>query len=202
MRALSWPRPRTIGDVGFWIQRGATIQTQRLLADSSACVLAVAAQAIDTLIAIPFVVSLGAMLDQINLNVTAAAAGSSARVGIYRATSPRNLYPGALVSGTDAGAIDTTTVGYKTSAVTATLKPWLYWAVYTAGVLAPTVNTIPNVATNAHCTEILGWTAANPPASFNSLRVARAFAALPATFPAGAALNAGPATALFGRFSA
>lgn len=198
---ISLPRAPVLGDTSYYIQRGATLQTQKLLCQESIAVTAVvAAQPIDTLIAHPFQIGLGAVLDQLNFNCTVGAAGSSARVGIYRATSRRNIYPGDLV--VDGGAISTVAAGYKSAAIAATLRPGLYWAVYLAGVLAPTVTLIPNTAANLHASPLLGWSAANPPVANGSLRVALAFAALPAAFPGGAALNIGPSTAVYGRFSA
>lgn len=185
------------GDVSYYIQRGATLQTYRMLCDRPAPVtLATAAQAIDTLIATPFPIGLGARLDRISFNVTALAAGSSARVGIYRATSRKNIYPSSLV--VDGGAIVTTSNGWKEAVINTPLRPGLYWAVYLAAVLAPTVSTLPSGG--GVSSPILGWT--NTPVASHSLRVAFAFAALPAAFPGGAALNAGLSSAIWGRFSA
>jgi hypothetical protein len=192
----------TPGDVSYWIQRGATLQTQRLLCQlTGPFAILTAAQAIGTLIAIPFIVGFRATLDQLNFNVTVAGgAGSVARVGIYRSTSRVNVYPSSLV--VDAGQVDTNAIGYKANAAVATLRPGLYWAAYLAGVAAPTVHIVANSAANPHASPLLGWTAANPPVANGSLRVAQAYGALPDPFPAGAALNSGPSTAIFGRFSA
>jgi hypothetical protein len=187
------------GGFSYYIQRGATMQTYRALTHEPGTVPGASAQAIDTLIACPFPVGLGCRLDRIGFNVTALAAGSSGRVGLYRAISARNVYPGALV--VDSGAILTTSNGWKEANVDTPLRPGLYWSVYLAAVLAPSVSTI-NIAGAAPRNPILGWTAANPPAGYGSLRVAFAFAALPAAFPGGAALNAGPSTLITGRFSA
>lgn len=198
MRPLDFPKAPPLGDVNFWIQRGASLQTSRMLNGQPVPnALLTAAQAIDTLHAIAFPIGLGARLDRLSFNVSALAAGSSARVGIYRSTSRRNIYPSSLV--VDSGAIATTSNGYKTAAVNVPLKPGLYWSVYFAGVLAPTVSVIPNTATNI-ANAIAGWD--DTPVARNCLRVALAFGALPAAFPGGAAWVGGPMTAVWGRFSA
>jgi hypothetical protein len=192
---LSFPRAEPFGDLAYYIQRGATLQTYRALNQIFSSTDVPVAQPIDTLIAHPFPIGLGCTLDELAFNVTTLAAGSSARIGIYRATSSRNIYPGALV--VETGAVATTSAGFKNTAVAANLTPGLYWAVYLAGVLAPTVSA---GSAAANPPPILGWN--NTPAALHSLRVAFAFAALPAAFPGGAALNAGVATRIWGRFSA
>jgi len=199
VRGGHFPPPPVLGDVGYYIQRGATIQTYRELGACSpgGATLGVAVP-IGTLVAAPFIIGLDATLDRIGFNCTVGAAGSSARVGVYRSTSPRNVYPGALV--VDSGAISTVANGWKEANIATRLAPGLYWRVYLAGVLAPTVSTLGPAATPT--SPILGYSAANPPTPFNSLRVAFAFAALPATFPGGAALNVGSPVFISGRFSA
>jgi hypothetical protein len=196
---VQMPKAPSLGGFEYYIQRGATLQTYRPLGHVVGQAIQAATQAIDTLIAVPFPVGLSCSMDEIAFNVSTLAAGSSARVGIYRATSAKNIYPGALV--VDSGAVATTSTGFKNTAVSVNLKPGLYWSVYVAGVLAPQISGW-GVSTTNPGNPILGYTNANPPLCNHSLRVAFAFAALPATFPGGAALSAGPGTAIFGRFSA
>lgn len=193
----NFPRAAVLGDVNYYIQRGATLQTYRQLGPIYNSTPGPLAQAIDTLIAVPFPIGLGCTLDEIVFNVTAGAAGSSARVGIYRATSPTNIYPSSLVI--ESGAVSTVAGGWKNTAIAATLTPGLYWAVYLAGVLAPTVSSYV-VGAGPNANPILGWN--NTPAVLNSLRVAFAFAALPAAFPGAAALSQLAGVQVWGRFSA
>lgn len=187
------------GEFQSYVQRGATIQTYRPLGHIATAVLAVTAQVIDTLIAVPFPLATSCRMDRLGFNCSVAAAGSSARVGLYRSISKRNVYPGALVIGT--AAISTAAAGWKEENVDLTLTPGLYWSVYLAGVLAPSVHSW-SIAGAIPYNPILGWTAANPPVAQHSLRVAFAFAALPATFPGGAAYSTLNGVFISGRFSA
>jgi hypothetical protein len=197
-RHPAFPPAPVLGDVGYYIQRGASLQTYRLL-PQLVYPVPIAAQAIaaDTLVAVPFVIGLSAVLDRIAFNVTVLGAGSNARAGIYRATSPRNVYPSGLV--VDGGSISTATTGWKEANITTPLRPGLYWAAYLCSATAPSVNASGSSATIA-MQPLLGWT--NTALPFNSLRVAQAFGALPATFPGGAALNASHGAAVWGRFAA
>ncbi len=197
-RHSSLPRGPVLGDVNYYIQRGATLQTYRLFSHLT-LTIPIGTQAItaDTLVAVPFPVGLSAVLDRIAFNVTVLGAASNARVGIYRATSARTIYPAGLV--VDGGSISTATTGWKEANITTPLQPGLYWAAYVCSATAPTVNAMAGTPTNG-VQPILGWT--NTALPWNSLRVAFSFAALPAAFPGGAALNAGHGPAVWGRFAA
>ena len=58
-----------------------------------------AAMAANTLYAVPFLVARSSTWDRIAIEVTTAAAGKSARLGIYK--NGDNLYPGSLVENTE-----------------------------------------------------------------------------------------------------
>ncbi len=140
---------------------------------------------VNTLYAFPFTSGRGGTLDRIQFNVTTGgAAGSVARVGIYTSTSDTNLYPNALV--VDGGQFDTTSTGVKTATISAALtENKLYWLVFLSGTAAPTVragqpSSMPNV---------LGIDSAMGTGSGIGLNVARAYGALPGTFPAGATVQ-------------
>lgn len=181
------PEPADLGDLSYYIQRGATLQNYRILAHQAASAPTPVTVAVDTIVAIPFPIGLGCRLDRIGFNCTTLAAGSSARVGLYRAISPKNIYPGARV--VDSGALATTSTGWKEANINTPLSPGLYWACYLAGVLAPAVSGLV-VGGTGPANPILGWTAANPPVPNARIQVAFAFAAFPATFPGGAAYSA------------
>lgn len=155
--------------------------------------------AVDTLFATPFILARAVSLSSLTFNVQAGAAGSSARVGIYANTRDTLLYPSSLI--VDGMDIATVAMGVKTSAVgPLTLAPGIYWSAYLASVLAPTILGVP--AYNLH--PLLG----NDPATLvvrSFLSLAFPYAALPATFGAGAAygadVNQSSAPALWGTFA-
>jgi hypothetical protein len=148
--------------------------------------------AVDVLRAVPFIISNGFGVQAIGFGVsTGGGAGSVARTGIYDSADDLNgnLYPNRLIY--DAGEKDTTTTGWKTTTTAQLLEEGrVYWMAYTCGVAAPTVTSIPPVGTDA----LLGLrVTATPPIRLTHITVARAYAALPLTFPSGAsAVAAGP----------
>lgn len=134
-------------------------------------------------------------IDRLAMNVTTLLAGS-ARIGLYKNDLIGNLYPGTLV--VDSGVIDTGTAGVKAVAVAATLVAGaLYWAVH-VGSAAPTLR----CHALGGIENFLGISNAFGTAYNAGLSVAFAFAALPATFPAGAAMiTAVPIPAVAVRFN-
>ena len=136
----------------------------------------------DTLMAVPFVVGRGCTIDRIGMEVTLLGVLSKARIGIYNATSPVNLYPSSLV--VDSGELDTTSAGVKSATISQVLKPGLYWLAHlsdSTGGLA-TVRTIGG----AGCFPIFGTASTLPTESDLGLTVAQAYGALPSTFTASA----------------
>lgn len=128
-------------------------------------------------------------IDQIDFYESGVVAGN-ARFGIYHAKSSTNLYPGALVTGSDSGSLSTGTTGSKTKAYAPALvlQPGsIYWGAFVA-----------DAAANIHrCTSPNAKMFGAPLASSdtrpysNVITVAFTYAALPANFPAGAALTIG-----------
>jgi len=142
----------------------------------------------------PFSRPRGRVIDRIGFRVTTAAgAGGVARCGIYQATSATNIYPSALVL--DSGELVTTSTGVKSASVNQNLDPdVLYWFALLFGVAAPQVSEVDSGL------RVLGLSSALvTPAQ--SLFVAQAYGALPATFPAGATLEAGTDFIVAARFS-
>lgn len=139
--------------------------------------------AANTIYAAPVILP-GGVLDTIAFETTATGAGSTTRVGIYANTSENVLYPSSLI--VDGGSIDThTAAGVKSTAINVALSPGLYWFVMVQTATLPTMRYM----LSASCNHIIGL----PPtmgASLNpTITVAFAYAALPASFPAGAATN-------------
>jgi len=150
---------------------------------------------LNQLYAIPFITPRGATIDRIGFNVASGGtAGSKGRVGLYRATSQSNMYPGSLVL--DGGEKDTTTTGVKSTTVSQVLEAdVLYWAVLLAGTAAF------SVSTHTVGLPILGLPSSlNVAADF--LTVAQTYGALPATFPASASISAGTKPIIAVRYSA
>ena len=142
------------------------------------------ATVVNYLYAFPFYYENPRTIDRLAFYVsTAGVAGSVGRVGIYEATSPDNLYPDSLII--DGGEMACDSTGAKTATVSQALEPKkLYWFVFTFGVGTPTLRacTIYSVA------DFLGFANTLATAHNTGIRVATAYAALPATFPSGAAL--------------
>jgi hypothetical protein len=116
--------------------------------------------------------------------VTTLIATSTYRLGIYADNG--SAYPGALVTNSDVGAIDSSTAGVKVSTFASliTLSPGLYWSAINCSA-APTLRSIPVGAIE----NILGCapTGGNT-APFTGWSIAQTYAALPVIFPAGAGL--------------
>ena len=118
----------------------------------------------------------------IQAEVQAGGAGSSFRIGIYQNVNFDFLYPGALIIGTDGGALTSTAAGVKTNTLTGVkLDAGLYWAAYVCTSATPPTMICVGLAANA---AYLGVSSAN--VINTGLTVAFTFAALPAAYPAAA----------------
>ena len=139
--------------------------------------------AVDTLLVVPRGFPRIVTLDRIAFEcATVGGAGSVARVGIYKATSTDNPYPSALVVDGGEKVTDVGT-GVKSSNIAVTLEAFTYyWFAYLCGVANPTIR-----CNEAVYTKPIGLVSTFGSAPHHvALSVALAYAALPATFPAGA----------------
>ncbi len=120
------------------------------------------------------------------------AANSLVRVGIYRATSRTNLYPSTLVAGSDAGELALNGLwSTNVFATPITLTPGLYWFTLVCGAQANANATrcrAPRCSQMAPLYGHWGAAAANTIYAGRYMEVAYAYAALPATYPAGGSL--------------
>lgn len=178
----------------FSLYKASTTQVERwYTAPVTGTALTTGAPTANTLRAIPFPLSETVVLDRIAINVTTLLAGQ-ARLGIYEDNG--NMYPGARVL--DAGTVDSGSAGVKAITINQTLQGGkLYWLVI-VGNAAPTIRTF----AVASMLPLLGFdnTLGTAPGLFYS--VAYTYAALPATFPTGAAVGtAVPIPAIFVRIS-
>jgi len=124
----------------------------------------------------------GATIDRLSFEVTTAVAGN-ARVGIYAMKSDTNIYPGALL--VDGGEFSTGTTGHKIATVSAVANDGWYWFVY-HGSAAAIIRT-PARSNYMFLGTAIGATPGTT-GQGHGLDVSRTYGALPATFPAGAAL--------------
>lgn len=158
---------------------------------------------INVLYATPFVAPRrgGTISNLAFYHIINATAGGAARIGIYKATSETNPYPGALISGSASIAIDSGAGAVRTHTANKALIPgWMYWLailfgtnVAASGIRGLTVGTPFGLGTTA-----TDWTL-----GFAGLTVAQAFGAMPDPFTAGAtAITAPPIPALGYLFSA
>lgn len=90
------------------------------------------------LVAFPFVITRwpGPSFNEAGIQVTAAVAATTVRLGVY---ADNNGVPGSLIA--DWGAIDSSTTGYKTAAITWSPAPGRYWIAAVAQGGTPTVST-------------------------------------------------------------
>lgn len=155
-------------------------------------VVGAVALGIDALRAVPFVVTRTGVINRIGFVITVVGgAGALARCGVYSADPANSYYPATLLADGGSQIADGTT-GFKSTVVNIPVEAGqVLWLVYSAGVAAPTINAL-SAKTDNH---LLGSSSANPIVANNSITVSLAHAALPATFPANAALSAtaGPA---------
>jgi len=146
----------------------------------------------DVIKAVPFIVEKVSTFDTIYAEVTTLLAAGRFRVGIY--ADDGNMYPGALIAGSDVAEMTTDATGVKTNTFVTPiiLQPGLYWLVWvanTAGTAVyralPTTAIMPllgMISTMGATSQGTHWTGAFT------------YAALPATFPAGATINAAVTT--------
>jgi len=192
------PARNAADGLGFGVNVGPTLERWSIAGQASTLPLVTVAPGANTLQAIPFFSPWrGGRVDRISAEVTVGAAGN-VRLGIYRATSLTDIYPGALI--VDGGEADVTGAGVKTLNVDVPLWPgWLYWAVW-HGAVAPTVRALDTSA--GAIIPLLGV-----PSTFGAnpggyISVADAYGALPATFTAGGAVQTTDPPAIAIRFSA
>lgn len=152
--------------------------------------LGTASAGVNVLRALPLVVPTGGVVDQLVIHNTGTGPTSTARVGLYEATSQTNLYPGTLLF--DSGVISLSVSGNKISAVSPTVtleKGKLYWLCHVGGGSSEALRSLSVGA----CYPIFGVTTAftnTSPAV--GLSVPFTFGPLPSSFPTGATLLQGP----------
>jgi len=154
----------------------------------------------NTMYAAPWVEAEGCVLDYMGIRNTGTSGSAAARLGIYKATSATNLYPGELIKDTGAlGSMGST--GAKTIALSpnVTLEPnTLYWFVLLFGTAAVQVRRV--VPGSGHA--IFGVNNAFDNEIQRGLTVAQTYGALPSTFPAGAVvISTGDVPAIFARLA-
>lgn len=135
----------------------------------------------DTLIALPFLATRNVTVQRLAVGLPAVVAGNDLRLGIYASAAGGNLYPTSLVA--DSGNIPAVGSAPLVATVSATLTAGtLYWLV--ANYSGPGDLTVFGVE-RGDCWAPVGWqpTLDAPRVGW---RVAMAYGALPATFPAGA----------------
>ena len=143
---------------------------------------------VDTLTAYEIVLSRPVVLSKISFEITTSGgAGSKTRCGIYRATSLTNTYPSSLV--VDGGEKDTTVAAsvQTTASLSVAMPAGNYWLTFNCGTAAPTLRAIPAGGQSS----LMGADASTLISLGGRITVASAYAALPATFPAGGAIPAG-----------
>lgn len=116
------------------------------------------------------------------------------RLGVYTATSTKNLYPAALV--VDCGVQSMSTGGRKTWTADVTLAQGVVWFVWVASTANGQVMSVPN-APKSRAFTFLGKSGSTYYAGFTAPYT---YGALPATFPAGGTLftvNASPTIPFF-----
>ena len=149
----------------------------------------------------PYLEVRGGTLDRLGIRIEGApVVGGKARIGIYTSTSSTNLYPNSLV--VDSGEVDVSAIGVKTVVISQSLSAGLYWFVYVHNT--GSVQLCGSVSTDDTSPYILGVASDLDPTTGNPrnvLRVSFAFAALPATFPAGASLLRATFPYVFARYS-
>lgn len=153
----------------------------------------------DFLIAYPFSVAADVTMDRIAIQVIGSP-GSTSRAGVYQSTSATNIYPDALVAGSDTGEMNVDTTGVKTATVAAALTAGrLYWLTITNG---------PSDVTYRVVSDVLklwppnGGTPTSLLTGRYALSVTSAYGPLPATFPAAASLIGGSNPIMAARFAA
>lgn len=189
--------PNLTKDISHFVQRGSSpleVWYSGMVVNSG---LAAGTQAVDFIRAHPFFSGVGGNIDRLSFEVTVGAALSVGRVGIFKATSETNIYPNELI--VDSGQFDCSVAGVKTATISVELEPnTLYWIGLAFGVAAPTVR-----LNNQNLSpQVFGFPATLGASVRTGLAIARAYAALPATFPAGAFITTGGVGIGWVRFAA
>jgi hypothetical protein len=149
---ISRPKP---SHPNYYFRKGTT-PNRRYIAGmllNSTLVLSTTGPTVNTLYAMPFIVSKTTKFDTIECEVTTGGAGSEIRLGIYR--DEGNCYPGALMF--DSGDIVATAAGAKSATITAGIQifqPGLYWLTYENSATVPQVRALPGLSTTI---PVLGW---------------------------------------------
>lgn len=181
------------------VSGGGGIEANYVAGQVGATALTTLSMTANKFYAAPFVAPpRAAALDRVALYVTTGVASSTARIGIYDATSETNLYPNALLWESSALSCATSsTIASENPGLT--LVPGrLYWA----AVNASSTQTLRAVAVGCAC-PIFGFpNAISGTASQNCLDGSRTYGALPNPFTASIAAGTGSFPAVFLRFSA
>ncbi len=139
----------------------------------------------------PILVARDMTLDRLAIKViTAGAAGTKARLGIY--ANGTNLYPGALVL--DAGEVAVDTTGIKTIAINQALTKGLHWMAYVS-------DGTPTLILASRFPTPLGIESGGLIYPLHFWRVTYTYATLPDPFTAGGVVNSEVAPAVYGRVS-
>ena len=139
----------------------------------------------DILFVFPLHVARDITIDRIAIDVTVAAAGKSARLGIYNAGT--NLYPSNLVI--DAGAVSVNAVGVIAATISQALVKGNYWLAY----LGEDATQLECSSYNGQVTPPLGLLATDFAINLARIYKSQAYGALPDPFPAGASEDGGHA---------
>lgn len=171
-------------DYSYFRKTGAATLERWYTSAISAFTPGTQSRVLDTLFAIPFVVSKTCTIDRIGAEITTGGgAGSLVRLGIY---STNNMLPDALVL--DAGTIDGNSATFQSITINQQLAPGLYWLVL-LGSATITYRSIPA----ANLPPVTGVPAALGAGAYsNSITRAFTYASLPNPFgTAGIAATAG-----------
>jgi hypothetical protein len=143
-QVIARPTPTTRG---YFFRKGATANRTYIAGyNGTHCGLltTTTAPTVNTLYALPLVVSKTTRFDIISYNVTTAGT-NSARAGIYRDNG--NCYPGNLMF--DTGAITNVGIAVKSATITASLQtfqPGLYWLAWETQSIAPQIRGLATLA--------------------------------------------------------
>lgn len=184
---------------GSLLRRGTTANRWNIGHQMNGAPLTTLAVTLGRLYAFPLYIHKALRLQDLGFNVSTAVAASNGRIGIY--ADDGNGYPGSLLTGSDVAALATATTGFKSNAMPATtamdlLAGRVYWV---AANFSHAV-TLRAVAL-ASCWPILGFdNAAATVAPGLGWIATLAFGALPASYPAGAAIHVTIAPAFYARY--
>ena len=120
---------------------------------NTALLTATTGPVVNTLYAMPIIISRTTTFDTICCEVTTLGSGSNVRLGIYNDTGA--CYPNALLF--DSGNISSASTGEKAATITSTIQtftPGLYWLTYENSATVPLIRCLPGAGT---CISILGF---------------------------------------------